>query len=413
MPGTAIKAAALTDHSAHPYSLEVGSLDVIKDPGNTGMGVSLNSISVREVGPGGVSSMEFVIDDPLGAISITQPLPVFFKANDGASPETVYFRGWIDSTDNEPAFGGQGRQLTVRCSGVEQLLDWAVVPSTFQFTSATTFPRDVSILATTFQPLLQRMSEVSVLSAPWTQAGSFNNPTGNLVRAVEPIYALTNFSTWTSPGSTLRNAILDLAAHCSWFNSVSAATDFSGLKILLTVDFSYGLRMWEDDPSLQPDDYTTLVVTDNYASTTNAASLNVSTDFAAITRSAYVVGSASTDYGVTSDGSGIPGRQIFINDSSITTPSSAAARARSAMAEDSASMRGDFILGPFAPATTIHAGSLLTLVDAATGVIQTQRIMQIDKTFRGDGQQTWHVTFGGLVQPALSRFTRRLTRAYN
>lgn len=416
MPLAAPIGAALTDHSAHPYSLEVGSLDVLKDPTNTGMGVSLDSITVREVGPGGVSSMEFTIDDPRGAVSINGPYPVTFRANDGASPETIYFRGWIDSTDNSPAFGGQGRTITVRCSGIEQLLDWAIVPTSFSMGFATLFSKYVGILAQQFQPQLQRVGTgagTDMVLAPWTRAGNWTWPIGNLVRPTEPAWALNYFSTWTGTGTTLRNSILDLAAHCVFFDSVAATSDFQGLKVLVTVDFWYGLRVWEDDVALQPDDYTTLTIVDNYASTKVAESLNWSTDFAAVSRSAYVIGSGGTDYGVISDGTGIQGRQIFVSDTTIGSSLNAQGRARGALAEDSAYIRGDFILGPWSPTTTVHAGSLISMTDAATGLASTYRIMEIEKSFRGDGQQTWKVTFGGLSQPTVTRYTRRVTRTLN
>ena len=417
MPQAAIIGAALTDASAHPYNLEVGGVDLIKVPGGTGLGVDLESIVVNEIGPGGVSSMSFVINDPQGAVSISSPLLVTFKANDGAVPETIYFRGWVSGVDVEPAFGGQGKLITVRCDGIEQLLDWYIVPPSFQMPFLSIYPRMVGVMASLFAPALRGTGTdtgANMLLAPWTRAGSFSYPIGNFQRPTEPsLSQFTSSPNWTSPGTTLRNAILGFAALNSFYDSVTVLTDYRGLKVLCTVDWWYGLRLWEDDPALQPDDYTTLTVTDTYASSSVAASLRYAQDWAGVTRSAYVIGSSGTDYGVTTDGSGVLGRMILVNDTSVTSSSIAQSRGLSTIGEDSPSYRGDFQLGPFSPATTVHAGGLITITDATTGLNATHRIMEIEKTFLGNGQQTWRVTFGGLPRPRVSRLMRRFTRVLN
>lgn len=417
MPQAAIIGAALNDASAHPYNLEVGGLDLIKAPGGSGLGVPLESIVVNENGPGNISSMSFAIDDPQGAVSISSPLLVTFKANDGAIPETIYFRGWIDATDNEPDFGGQGRRITVRCSGIEQLLDWAVVPQTYSGLPSTLFTKDAAIMAGTFQPLLQRIGTdagSAMVVAPWTRSGSFNYPVGNLVRPAEPAWSIfSQTATWSAPGGTLRNAILDLAAHSYWSNSGTGASDFTGTQFLMTVDWWYGLRIWEDDFGLQPDDYTTLVVTDTYAGTNVAENLSWSQDYTSVTRGVYVIGNGNVDYGLISDGTGNVGRTILLTDSAASSDLLARGRARGALGEDAQSTRGTLRLGPFAPATTIHAGSLITVNDTAASLNTTFRIMEIEKTFLGDGRQTWIVTFGGLPRPRASKIMRRWTRNLN
>lgn len=414
MPNGAILAAALTDHSAHPYSLEVGSLDVLKEPNAPGWGVPIESIDVTEAGPGAISSMTFVIDDPEQSITISGPLAVTFRANDGANPETIYFRGWVDGFDVVPDFGGQGRSILVRCSGVEQLLDWYIVPPTYSTTFGTILTKYVGIMAMNFGPLLTRTgvdAGTSMIIAPWTRSGSFAFPMGNLVRPTEPsLTQPATFTTYTAPGGTLRNAILDIASRCSFYDSVTALTDFQAVKILLTVDWFYGLRLWEDDPALQPDDYTTLTVLDTYAGTNVAAGLRYSQDFAGINRGAYVV-SGATDYGVIGDGTGFPGRLTLLSDSTLTTVGMARSRGLSVIGEDAAFYRGEFTLGPFNPATTVHAGSLINITDSSTGLAAVHRITEIQKTFLGNGQQTWKVTFGGLPEPRVSRLVRRYTRA--
>jgi hypothetical protein len=91
MPLAAVIATQLTDHSAHPDSLLVGGVDVILTPGTGGnrLGVPIESIDVREQGPGGVSSMEFIVDDLTAAWTLTMGDEVVLNLDLGY----VRFRG--------------------------------------------------------------------------------------------------------------------------------------------------------------------------------------------------------------------------------------------------------------------------------------------------------------------------------
>ena len=86
MPNAAVVAAALTDHSAHPFALWVGGVDWIKQPGVAGnlFGVPLDSIEVTENGPGGVSSLRCSVEDPLNVL----PLPTKSAPLVSGSPES-------------------------------------------------------------------------------------------------------------------------------------------------------------------------------------------------------------------------------------------------------------------------------------------------------------------------------------
>lgn len=407
MPVAAVIAAALTDHSAHPWGLWLGGLDVTKEPGGSGYGTSADSIEVTEAGPGAVSSMTFEVDDPFKELGVNagNEVAYFDLVND-----VCLFRGWVDHYDSRPAFGGQGRVFRIECTGLEAILDWSIVAPGASLGQSNRVPGCIGMLAQQYAPKLKAPSAASGMgSAPWTRNGSFDYPVGNFLRTVEPILPLQ----WggTSAGGTLRNAVSEVIALGVWFYNVGGGASTEPFKALVTVDFYYGLRIWEDDDSLQPDDYTTLTVTDTYAGPNRAAGLAAQVDWAGVVRSVMVVGSGGTNYGVFGDGSGIYGPQTLITDSNVTTADLASQRAMAYLAQQSASVRGSFTLEDWTPPTTVHAGSLVSITDAATSVATTYRISEIRKRFNSSGRQDWTVSFGGLQKASGARLMRRLTRA--
>jgi hypothetical protein len=107
----AVLAAALTDHSAHPFSLLIAGLDVIRQPGVQGnaYGVELSTIQVTEAAAGGVSTLSFVIDDPLNVVGLSEGQPVLFQDNARNEPE---FLGFVETAKVIP--GGSSRSISVR-----------------------------------------------------------------------------------------------------------------------------------------------------------------------------------------------------------------------------------------------------------------------------------------------------------
>lgn len=398
---------------SHPFGLFMGSLDVLKEttgPPN-GFGVDVRTIEITEAGPGGVSSMTFTIDDPGKEISIVAGTDVSFWNLTGNS---CLFRGWVDHYSFRPDFGGQGRTVEVDCVGVEAILDWTIVPAGVTIPFGNNGNSQVGFLANQFAPILKAPSQLSVTGeiAPFTRNGSFDYPIGCCVHAAEPAAFTQIFSVQlTTQGGTLRQEINRVAEANGWVN---LATGFyQPSNILYTVDFYFGLRAWEDATGLQPDDYSALTINDAVAATPpNAASLAATTDWNGVIRTVYIAGGNAAGSGYFGDGSGIQGPAALITDTTILTTADAVARALGYMTRQAPNVRGTFRLENFTPNVNVHAGSFLDITDAATGLSTTQyRIMEIRKTFQGNGKQNWDVTFGGLGSPSVTRLTRRFTRS--
>lgn len=397
MANAAIVGTALTDQSAHPFSLLVGGVDVIKEPGGSGFGVPVESVRVSEAGPGGVSSIEFQIDDPFKEVTIPDGSEVVFWKGD-----SCLFRGWVDQMNAQPDFGGIGRTWSVQGIGIEAILDWTICKAmTAPFdTSNPRFPWVVSFLCSLFAPQLKApmSGPTGDPPAPYTNNGSFDYPIGSMLPVFHPI---TSPSLPTITG-TLRQAIEAYAQQC--YRQTNPPT---GVPFLATVDFYWGMRVWEDAITNQPDDYTTLTITDTYAGANVADTLRYENEPGSDYHGAYVEGTGIA--GFYGDGSGIYGRTGLIQDTAITDDASARERVATFIAQQAIPARGSFQLNDWTPPTTVHAGSLVSITDAATGIAQNFRIMQIDKTWNNSGRENWTISFGGLQRSAMRRM-RNLTR---
>lgn len=404
MPNAAIIGAALTDHSAHPYSLWVDSLDVIGGSFTpSGFGTDLESIRINEVGPGGVSSISFVVGDPSGTMTIQDGAVIRFWWNTADVP---LFLGWVDTYGIEPGFGGQGRVLTVQGIGEEALLDFLIVIDDVDGAKGPAFAEGVSYAAMVAGVPNYQTTGSGAGIALSTQAA----PISGYTRAVGDATALSN--NWVASqfsGLSLRRAIESMFA---LNNSVDPlpASGASQARVLFTMDFYGGLRMWNDYPTAIPSDYTNLTVNDAYAGPIVAENLQYAVDPSQIVHEVYVKGSSAANSGWFSDGTGIKGKQQYVTDTTnITSPTLALQAAQAVFQANNNQVRGSFELTDFTPAATVHAGSFVTITDAAAGLsAQSYRIMEIEKTFHGSGRQDWIVSFGSLA-PNVTRFTRRLT----
>jgi hypothetical protein len=399
MPNAAILAAALTDHSAHPYSLWVDSLDVIGVPA-TSIGTELTSIRVTERGPGGVSDIEFSVGDPTGTFTPTNGAVILFWWN---TTDVPLFRGWVDTWSSMPDFGGQGRTVTIQGIGEEALLDWNIV------IASTGIPGGGFAELVGYYGMLAGVPnyQSGVLGAPAlsTQA----NPISAYVRAPGDVVALQESTDPAWSGSSLRQIIAN-AFELNAKIDGQPATGATQAKVQYTMDFYGGLRMWNDYPGAIPADYTNLTINDATAGPIVAENLQYAIDPSQIVHEVYVNGSAAANSGWFSDGTGIHGKQQYVSDTTnITSPALALQAAQAVFQANNNQVRGSFELTDFTPVATIHAGSFVTLTDAAVGLAGTQyRIMEIEKTFNASGRQNWKVTFGSLA-PNVVNYTRRLT----
>lgn len=397
MPNAAVVAAALTTAGPHPFSLFVGPRDVMFLPDV--YGVPVESIVVDEQGPGGVSWMEFDVLDYLGNTPMPDGAPILFQWN---TPDVPLFRGFLDAWSATPAFGGQGRIISVKAIGIEALLDWRIIYGDV-FTG---------VLVEEIQNLAGRADiragsagvvspQLSTLALP---VSGYSRDVGDTAVATTPGPAETD-------GTVLRAAIQNKI-------DASIATDFAyhtfpptatRVAVQFTIDFYGGLRVWNDYPTAKPSDYTNLTINDVYAGAIVASNLRYENDPSQIVHEVYVKGGAAVATGWFYDGTGIRGKQAFIDDSGLTTLRDAQLAAQVVIDAAANQVRGSFDIEDFTPAATIHPGSFVTITDAAVGLSAVSyKILEIKKTFNNSDRQNWTVSFGNPA-PSAIRYIKTTT----
>jgi hypothetical protein len=373
--------------ASHPFSLYVGGLDVIKSPGGT-VGAPVESLELVEAGPGNASTLTFRIDDPTGSIG---PLPdsvaVLYWDNVNDVP---LFRGTLNGYTSRPMPAAAGQWLELSCDGGERELE-RIVP-------ADSFPSSINV-----------QSAIARLGATWTALNATlgTTPEGDRAHPVGWLgYGLgIPFlqQAVAVAGVTVREAIRQVAT-----NGLSNPVGAAPYPIVpnVTVDAYAGLRVW--DPGAQPDDWTTLTVTDTGAVV--AQGLEYEVTGGDVVREVYVAGVNAAGSGWFADGSGIRGRQAYLADTTSDTAVKAAAIAQAYLATQATKIRGRFDVLDWTPPTTVHAGGLLNLTNSTiglAGVVYT--IGEISKRFQPSGRQDWSVTFGGQPRSVTGEL-RRLTR---
>lgn len=391
----AILGAALTDHSAHPWGLFVGGLDVIKQPITTGngYGTPLNTIEVTENGPGGVSSITFSIDDPLLqlVINVGDEIQFWDLAND--QPE---FGGFVQSWSVEPDYG-IGRRLIVTGIGYEAILDWAIVTSLTLVAGMNVYEAVQSVVANATAPagLLRVGSESG-------RYGTQANPLGRLTVSG----SLPLNTTLVLAGVTVREAIRQICA-----DMIDGFTPAS-FNAQWTVDFYKGLRLYRALASAandQPTDWAKVVVTDVAGGTKVAEDANYETDGTGVVRGVYVKGGNAAGTVLFYDGSSKPGQVVILDQPTILTAFDAFTAQEAYFAQFSVGVRGDFTLSDWTPDANAHAGGLVTYTDTMLVTSGDYRIGSIRKTYTGV-RETWTISFGGMA-PSAANLMRRLTRS--
>ncbi len=417
MLGAVLAAGPAAGLPARTKGLYVDGLDVLLAPalfpgaGNR-MGVPIESVKVQELGPGGVSSMTFVVEDPTAsAFAAVEGSEV--RLEDLANGYTI-FRGWIQSWDVEPSHGEQGRTWTITCIGPEALLDWGAV-------TTTSLSWAIDDMRNTFDYIVARILAASTGYGP-LRAAAVDDDTTQVSSAAFPVMNLANGITagYSSAltiqiGTTIREAIRQAFAALNAMRQGSRSVfAYSGpIDLVVTVDMQLNLRVWyPKDPSLgtvqAPSDYSALVATNTPGSSTNTEGLKYSVDASSIPRGVIVTGTGVTV--VTMDGSGRPGPVQIITDPTITTVVAATSAGRAYLAGRRAGIRGSYRWTDRAPTIGAHTGSKLTLTDnRVIGLVPLDTpVFGIDRTFTG-AREDWTITFGGLPRSA-ARILRRWTR---
>lgn len=375
-----------------PKSLFLSGLDVLKQPG-TGtnrFGVPLETCDLTEEGPGGVSELTFTLEDPgLAAPTLAQGQDVRFHDHLRDKP---IFLGFVQSWSIRVL--GIGRAFDVTCVGIENVLDWMLVPS-LTLANGSDFVASIQSVMANATGIGVSLNVTSGGGVDGTQA----QPVGNLF-----VFNSLN-ETVTLTGDTVREAIRKIAA-------VSPVADPFAIPYgqtygLCSVDFWGGLRVWR--ASTKPGGYADLTINDAPAGPILGADLSHNVA-AIVPHQVYVQGGNAAGTGLVSDGSGIPGPVATFSDSSILAASTRDALGKAYLTDQITTERGSYTVETFVPSTDIHAGSRTTITDAQIGLSgNIFPIAAIRKTFQGANLETWAITYGGLP-PSLTRMLRRLTR---
>lgn len=364
--------------------------------------VAPESIKLREEGPGGVSSLSFVIDDQAKAYTVTEGQTVVMWDVTRNRPR---FYGWVRKW--KPVRHGLGRQIHVAAVGAEALLDWQKLP-------ALTIPAGTDLTAA-IQALAHQSTGVGVAlralsdgSNQGSQAGPIGDITGSGVS--------TDTAVAIPAGTSLREGLQLLLQQLSFIAPPTVPGVLARIP-RVTVDFYLGLRFWDSASGAPaPSDYDTLLVKNVAApvgTETPAANLEHGSDAGQVVHQVYVVGGNAAGTGLVSDGSGKIGDVATLSDSTILTATDRDRAGIAYMASRGVIDRGSFVLEDVAPATiaakNMRAGGQIVITDNEIGVLAQYMIAAIEFSFVGN-QESWAMEYGAM-RPSAIRAMRRLTRS--
>lgn len=413
MPLAPAIAAALTDHSAHPYQLTIGGVDYIVGRGGNAPAVPLDSLSIDQQGSGGVSSLECTLEDPSASIVIPDGTLITFW---NLATNDCYFRGFIDHAGPSP-FAGPGRSINITATGIEAALDWSLVGDyTVSLSSSTQQPDEVGRLVAL---LVAQFGVAGIygicLGFSGDPAGDFDNTIGGrLVDGAghDLFLPTTSFDPPFNPFYSKRFQNVPLRSMIETLVTAAQANvnpPQVPYPVLLTVDTMGRVRMFADAPGVQPLDYSTLVVSDTVGSTFVASNLEHNIEYGEAVHTVYVTGAAAASSGYFGDGTGIAGKVGATSTDSAALEGAMSAAAAFFARQPAVVYRGSFDLIDIVAPADVWPGSLLTLTDAGAGASGEYRIGSIKRTFNGD-TENWTVTYGRLT-PSLVQMVRRLTRS--
>lgn len=405
MPHVGLTSALFTDFTTRPKSLQVGSLEVLKQAGTPGnlYGVAIDSISLTHAVPGQVSSLSFTIDDPANAL--TMPDGVLVKFWD-LTRDAALFLGFIDSW--EPTPFGTGRSIAVECKGVEAVLDWLYVPNAISWTAGQS-------LIDVIQSAVAQSSGIGFPLRDFNLPGSGSsiaNPVGFAFGAGPKMVAAGT----AGPGS-LRDV---LQTACDSTDGSLAGGTVQYASFAVTVDFYGGLRLIGTTLGVAATDVTDAGgFTISTSGAPFATGLKHKTIPGDATRGVYLTGGNAAGSGAFSDGSGIVGPWAQISDSNSLTADYAKRVALSYLARHGLTIAGEFDVEdqasgePNIGSTNLQrlpGMSQLQITDVNLGLLAYAVVIgEISKTFLPSGKEQWHVTYGTTQSGAA--YLRQLTRS--
>lgn len=407
MAGAGVIATQLTDQSSVAYRLTLDGLDFLERGG--AFGVPIESIRVVEEGPGGVSSMSFVINDPDVEATFTTTAWVEFW---DVTNDRPLFAGWVQNIAIRPT--AVGRTIVVDCVGIEAVLDWMTVPYLQIFTD--------THLAAGVQAIIANATGVNVplraLSQPSGSEdyGSQEYPIAGATAG----FPATEYEVIIE-GQSVREAIAQLVIACNTWETGGGA--------YLSIDFYSGVRLYIGDPgtgngilfAIAPSDFDALHY-EMSGGIQRATVVDFSINPGGVVRGVYIQGGIprTTGYdpigsGLVSDGSGIPGPVAFISDDTSTTDAIRDTIGQDYLGQQSQSVRGSLRFEPVDASElafyNYRPGGRLTYEPDAQvmGELTFFTIFSISKSWRPVGVEDWTVSFGGFA-PSATKQTRRLTR---
>lgn len=370
----AVLAAALNTAEARRFGLYIDGVDVILQPGTTTnrYGTLLDSVSITEAAPGGVSSMSFTIDDPSGTVSLYEGARVRFV---NLALDVTEFHGFVQTAMQQP--NGIGRQILVDCIGIESVLDWMIVP-TLTVNSATTLPDAV-------QQICSTAYGVGVVLG-WAQGTDLDH-------TVQVSSSITVGRDLTFSGQTLRQALADVG---------SPALENYGPQYAFSSSITFDGNVLFVGPAITSQTYGVQPVT-SVAVSTSGPIYPTRQEHSPLqgdaVRNVYVIGGTANGTGFVSDGSGIPGPTAVITDNTILTLGARIAAGYAVMGESSPGQSGYVSLSAYSQTSTrnlaIRAWSELTLTDPALGLSSVLSKMQtITKQYNGGTTEEWSIDYG-------------------
>lgn len=386
----------LTGSPAVTKLLTIDGLSVLKQPSTaSGYGVAVESIELTEMAPGQVSSLQFTLTDPNGALTFQAGAVVRYV---DVTRDLPLFTGFIESTDIRAL--GIGRELVISCVGLEILLDWMQVDAfTISATAADAAVQDVvSHAIGVGYPLNYAAGATCTVATP-VSPGSF-------ALGVFPI---------AIPAGSLRQALEALRpAMQLGFGPLSRD------RWWFTVDFRGGLRFArQSSTTWNVSDYAGTIAINGLGFARVPADTHYSIDGSGVTRQVKVVGGNAAGTAVISDGSGVPGPTAIINDANSLTADYARTVAAAYFGSNGIALSGttrtEENIDAGAVGAEVRAGCGVTILDASVGQFTpgfstiVSLVNQIDKIYWPSDKETWVIHFGGMVTG--SQYIRRLTRA--
>lgn len=202
-----ILGSALNPATAHPWTLTVQGLDVIRDPAGA-YGSPLESWQLTQAAAGGVSSMTFAIEVPDSSTSVDVFIGDWVLLTYNPTSSNV-FRGFVQTVKRAP-MGPNGVTITVSAQGVETILDWSVLHSPYG-SSSDPFPDFICVTGTDINGYVQHLlANYTIWGAPGVKV-SVSASTSMVGAGLESAPATLQYDCRIPDGTSVRAALRILA----------------------------------------------------------------------------------------------------------------------------------------------------------------------------------------------------------